>query len=82
MASSRLSSNVRQYLRKLLGPRESDSLSDVALLERYVEHQDETAFAAIVHRLQPELNALRGEDPGDGPTYFEALTAAAFLYFQ
>lgn len=39
------------------------------------------AFAAAVAQLQPVLEILRRRDPDGPPTYFEALTAAAFLHF-
>lgn len=52
MASGRLS-NVRLYLRKILGPREGDELSDGLLLERYLHRRDEAAFAALVSRYGP-----------------------------
>jgi dihydrofolate synthase/folylpolyglutamate synthase len=37
-------------------------------------------LAAVVEQLRPAVEALRRE-PGGEPTYFEALTAAAFLWF-
>jgi RNA polymerase sigma factor (sigma-70 family) len=52
MASGRLS-NVRLYLRKILGPREGNDLSDGLLLERYLHRRDEAAFAALVSRYGP-----------------------------
>lgn len=38
------------------------------------------AFAAIVERLQPAIESCRS-DPGGPLTYFEALTAAAWMHF-
>ena len=42
----------------------------------------EEEFAALVARLRPELEAPGAGAFGEGPTYFEALTAAALLHFQ
>ena len=41
----------------------------------------EAEFAAAVERLRPALEACRRDAPEAPPTYFEALTAAAFLHF-
>ena len=41
----------------------------------------EEAFAAAVAQLRPALEACRREAPEAPPTYFEALTAAAFVHF-
>jgi dihydrofolate synthase/folylpolyglutamate synthase len=41
----------------------------------------EADFAGAVEELQPALEALR-TDPAGPPTYFEAVTAAAFLQFR
>ena len=38
-------------------------------------------FAVLVERMQPALDAMRREGPENVPTYFEVLTALAFLYF-
>lgn len=40
------------------------------------------AFAALVEQLKPILEGLRRSDPDGSPTYFEVLTALAFLYFR
>jgi dihydrofolate synthase/folylpolyglutamate synthase len=40
------------------------------------------AFAALVEQLQPHAEAMRALRPQDTPTYFELLTALAFLYFS
>lgn len=53
MATSRLSAQVHQYLRKLLGPREGRHVPDGLLLERYASQRDEAAFAALVQRYGP-----------------------------
>jgi dihydrofolate synthase/folylpolyglutamate synthase len=42
----------------------------------------EEEFASVVERLRPELEAMRREAPESAPTYFEAVTAAAFLSFS
>jgi RNA polymerase sigma-70 factor (ECF subfamily) len=42
--------NLRQFLSKVLGPRDQDSLADGQLLERYVAHRDQEAFSALVQR--------------------------------
>ncbi len=44
---------------------------------------DEASFAAITEQLLPVAKAMgRSPDGGGAPTYFEMLTAIAFLYFQ
>jgi len=40
------------------------------------------AFAALVEQLQPHLEAMRALGPEETPTYFEILTALAFLFFS
>ena len=47
--------------------------------EDWIHEED---LAALVERLRPELDALRAESPDEGPTYFEALTAVAFMHFS
>lgn len=42
----------------------------------------EEPFAALVEQLQPALESLRTDIEGEAPTYFEAMTALAFLYFN
>lgn len=42
----------------------------------------ENELCAIVEQLQPSLEQMRYEDSEHPPTYFEALTAIAFLYFN
>ena len=42
----------------------------------------EAEFAAIVDWLRPRLETLRDGPPEDVPTYFEVLTAIAFVYFN
>jgi dihydrofolate synthase/folylpolyglutamate synthase len=39
-------------------------------------------FAAALEQLRPELETLRAESPEEAPTYFEVLTALAFVYFS
>jgi dihydrofolate synthase/folylpolyglutamate synthase len=39
-------------------------------------------LAAAVRRLRPEVEALREEDPGQAPTFFDATTAAALWLFR
>jgi len=39
-------------------------------------------FAAAIEQLMPALEAMRAQSPEDPPTYFEAITAAAFVYFS
>ena len=41
-----------------------------------------TAFADLVTELAPHLEAMRKGGADDTPTYFEVLTALAFLYFS
>lgn len=41
----------------------------------------ERDFAAMMSELHPVLEAMRRELPDSPPTYFEVLTACAFLYF-
>jgi dihydrofolate synthase/folylpolyglutamate synthase len=40
------------------------------------------AFAGLVEQLQPHLDAMGKLGPEERPTYFEVLTALAFLYFS
>lgn len=42
----------------------------------------EPEFAERIAQLRPVLEAMRETAPGGPPTYFEMLTAAAFLHFQ
>ena len=42
----------------------------------------EEEFAAVIEQLRPILEELRSDSPEDAPTYFEVLTAAAFVYFS
>ena len=42
----------------------------------------EAAFAATMEELQPVLEEMRRQSPKQPPTYFEVLTALAFLYFK
>jgi dihydrofolate synthase/folylpolyglutamate synthase len=39
-------------------------------------------LAAAVRRLAPEVEALRAQDPGQAPTFFDATTAAALWLFR
>lgn len=39
-------------------------------------------FAAVVEQLRSAMETITQEDPEQPPTYFEAMTAAAFLYFR
>jgi dihydrofolate synthase/folylpolyglutamate synthase len=39
------------------------------------------ALAEVVERLRPEIDALRDENPGDAPSFFDATTAAALALF-
>jgi dihydrofolate synthase/folylpolyglutamate synthase len=41
----------------------------------------EAPLAAAVARLQPHVEALRRDDPGSAPTFFDVTTAAALLLF-
>jgi RNA polymerase sigma factor (sigma-70 family) len=43
-------SNIREYLGTIDGAPEAVQLSDGQLLDRYLQHRDEGAFAALVHR--------------------------------
>ena len=45
--------NLLQHLRRLVSPVEAASLSDAALLARFVRQRDEDAFAALVRRHGP-----------------------------
>jgi len=42
----------------------------------------ESEFAAIITQLKPVLEHMRREVPEQPPTYFEVLTAMAFVYFN
>ena len=39
-------------------------------------------FAAVIERVRQAIETIRGENPDQPPTYFEAMTAAAFVYFR
>lgn len=54
---------------------------DIASDEHGADWISPEEFAALIERLQPALEFLRRRDPDGPPTYFEALTAAAFLHF-
>jgi RNA polymerase sigma factor (sigma-70 family) len=45
--------NVLHHLRRLLGTESSADLTDAQLVERFVTHKDEAAFAALVERHGP-----------------------------
>jgi RNA polymerase sigma-70 factor (ECF subfamily) len=45
--------DLRQFLSKVIRPRDQDSLADGQLLERYVAHRDQEAFSALVQRYGP-----------------------------
>ena len=42
----------------------------------------ESEFASLTEELQPALEAMRNEGPDQTPTYFEIMTALAFLHFR
>lgn len=42
----------------------------------------ESEFAGLIEELRPVLEGARKAAPQDPPTYFEALTAAAFVFFM
>ena len=42
----------------------------------------ETEMAELVEQLQPVVEELRAEEPDHMPTYFEVMTALAFLHFR
>jgi RNA polymerase sigma factor (sigma-70 family) len=52
MASGQISAVVR-FIQKLTGTRRTDLLADGSLLDRFVTHQDESAFATLMHRHGP-----------------------------
>ena len=43
---------------------------------------EETEVVTLIQQLQPVLEQMRQEHPSAAPTYFEVLTALAFVYFQ
>ena len=45
------------------------------------DHIGQREFASLVKRLQPVIDSLKQDKMYGAPTYFEALTALAFLYF-
>jgi dihydrofolate synthase/folylpolyglutamate synthase len=55
------------------GPRDEERVSG----EDWIPPE---GLAEVVGQLRPAVEALQ-RDPGDAPTYFEAVTAAAFLWF-
>jgi RNA polymerase sigma factor (sigma-70 family) len=52
MASGQISAVVR-FIQKLTGSRKTDLLADGSLLDRFVTHRDESAFATLMHRHGP-----------------------------
>jgi enediyne biosynthesis protein E4 len=52
MASGQISAVVR-FIQKLTGMRRTDLLADGSLLDRFVTHKDESAFATLMHRHGP-----------------------------
>ena len=42
----------------------------------------EEAFASVIEAIQPAVDEMRGESPELAPSYFEVLTAAAFVSFN
>src|SRR5262249_42786901 len=74
MASASRGSIVQQ-LQALLGPRDAGDLSDGQLLERYILHHDENAFASLVRRYSAMVWAVCGRvlpDPHDREDAFQA----------
>ncbi|MBI4342710.1 MAG: bifunctional folylpolyglutamate synthase/dihydrofolate synthase [Candidatus Omnitrophica bacterium] len=57
------------------GPSETDRVHG----DDWISQEE---FAAVVDRLRPALETLCRETPEQPPTYFEAMTAAAFLHFR
>src|ERR1019366_565713 len=47
---TRWMSTVIQHLRKTIGLQDEAGLTDAQLLERFIAHRDEAAFAALVRR--------------------------------
>jgi RNA polymerase sigma factor (sigma-70 family) len=69
MASEHLDTVLRQ-LRRLIGPREADALSDGQLLQRFALRREEEAFALLVQRHGPMVlgvcrRVLRHEHDAD-----------------
>jgi hypothetical protein len=52
MANGQLD-NILQHIRKLIAAETTKTAADRELLKRFVRDQDETAFAALVHRHGP-----------------------------
>ena len=46
------------------------------------EEVSEDALASVLERLRPHAEALAKEAPGKAPTFFDVITAAAFLLFR
>jgi RNA polymerase sigma factor (sigma-70 family) len=68
-------SNVRQFLRKLVGFGQV-TLADELLLARYVETRDEAAFTALVHRYGPMVLGVCERMLPDGNDAEDAFQAA------
>jgi len=65
--------DVRERIRVASGLREAAAEEDWIAPE---------AFASSVARVREAIDDMRAAAPRDVPTYFEALTAAAFVYFS
>jgi dihydrofolate synthase/folylpolyglutamate synthase len=79
--------HVRERIRAWTPPRsEQQGRGEGGVPDGERAHGDdwisEGEWAAVVARLQPALEQMRCGSPEEAPTYFEALTAAAFLHFR
>jgi dihydrofolate synthase/folylpolyglutamate synthase len=68
--------HLRERLRVGAGP--ADPGADRIHGQDWIKEEE---FAALIGRLRPELEAMRAESAAAAPTYFEIVTAAAFLHF-
>jgi RNA polymerase sigma-70 factor (ECF subfamily) len=67
--------DLRQFLSRVIGPRDQDSLADGQLLKRYVAHRDEQAFSALVQRYGPLVLGVCNRvlhNPHDAEDAFQA----------
>src|SRR3954469_22998997 len=51
-------SEIMRFLRGILRPPQAEEATDGQLLGRFVEHRDETAFAALVRSLGPLVRGV------------------------
>jgi RNA polymerase sigma factor (sigma-70 family) len=75
-------SGLRRYLRQLLAPAEVARLPDDQLLDRYIGHNDDSAFAALVHRHGPMVLGVCERVLGDAHAAEDAFQATFLVLIR